>query len=197
MFSNCSVTIFPRGPRIFASILLYFQHAVDSVGPPAGIQASPELGMATACISQLAVRGRQSHLSYQCRGSGFCPQTWPCAQPTGHGPTQDLPGDSLQDNTGLCPRWEELSSDRRPWEEKVKKQWGEASCAWLAVWRGAVFIEPSRGRAWCRKLGVWIHFVCSADSVQCPLACDVLFSRQFIEGTFPSQVYVFGRLVIS
>ena len=112
MFSNCSVTIFPRGPRIFASILLNFQHAVDSVGPPAGIQASPELGMATACISQLAVRGRQSHLSYQCRGSGFCPQTWPCAQPTGHGPTQDLPGDSLQDNTGLCPHWEELSSLR-------------------------------------------------------------------------------------
>ena len=37
------------------------------------------------------------------------------------------------------------------------------------------------------KEGLDVHscvfsFVCEADDVQCPLACDVPFSKQFIEG---------------
>lgn len=72
---------------------------------------------------------------------------------------------------------------------------GEVFCARLTD-RGPS--SEDRANEGLGKLWVLVSFVCGADGVQCPfMACEVPFSRKFIEGSVLSLVYVLGSFAIN
>lgn len=84
---------------------------------------------------------------------------------------------------GCIHTWQELAFLRThwevpPWEGKVRKKEKIFVCAdcWVGL-GGSVSRRPSRGTACWGKLWGLVSFVCGADCVQCPLTCDVQFSR--------------------
>ena len=149
--------------------------------------------MATACISQLAIRERQSHLSYQRRASRFCPQTRLCAQPTGHRPTQDLPGFGFRTTQGCVhTEWSSVPPGAQFRQEAMGRRGEETGeklpvSGWLS--QGALSSEdPAEEGLDVENCGSGL-VLCAVQTVSRVLWLVMLFSSSLLRGpSFPRCV---------